>query len=143
MTKATLVVVSVSRVTSDSRLTGRRRELMKGALATMILWPPRKDGVTDTISNCDPRAARQGRIDYVFDILDTGRGGEPARNFGSDMWKSAARTLDGFNDDDLRLYIPRALDKCKLIRDECIKAGIDRVKRAIEDSKPGQDWSIV
>jgi len=132
-----------TRVTSDARITGHRREIMKGALATMILWPHRKDGVTDAIYNCDPGAARQGLIDYVDEILDTGRGGEPPRNFGSDKWKSAALALNGFDDEDLARYLPRDLDKCKLIRDECIKAGIDRVKKAIEDSKPTQDWSIV
>jgi hypothetical protein len=132
-----------TKVTSDARLSGHRRELMKGALATMILWPARKDGVTDAIANADPAAARQGRIDYLDDILDTGRGGEPARNFAPQKWKSAALALDGFNDADLRVYVPHDVEKCKLIRDACIKAQLDRVKKAIEDAKPGQDWSIV
>jgi hypothetical protein len=130
------------RVTSDTRLTGHRRELMRGALATMILWPPRQDGITDVIYNCDPAAARQGRIDFVDDTLGTGRG--KPRGFGSERWKKAALALNGFSNDDLKQFIPHDLDKCKLIRDECIKLGwLDRVKKAIEDSKPGQDWSIV
>jgi hypothetical protein len=132
-----------TRVTSDARLTGHRREVMKGALASMILWPYRKDGVTDAIASAEPAAARQGRIDYLDDVLDTGRGGEPARNFGVEKWKRAALTLNGFNDEDLPRYVPHDLDKCKLIRDEAMKAALDRVKKAIEDSKPGQDWSIV
>jgi hypothetical protein len=116
---------------------------MKGALASMILWPYRKDGVTDAIASAEPAAARQGHIDYLDDVLDTGRGGEPARNFGVEKWKRAALTLNGFNDEDLPRYVPHDLDKCKLIRDEAMKAALDRVKKAIEDSKPGQDWSIV
>jgi hypothetical protein len=132
------------RVTSDTRLTSHRRDLMRGALDTMILWPPRKDGVTDAIYDADPAAARQGRIDFVNETLDTGRGGEPPRNFGSEMWKKAALGLNGFSDADIRQFIPRDLEKCKLIRDECIKLGwVDRVKKAIEDSKPSQDWSLV
>jgi uncharacterized protein DUF4157 len=132
------------RVTSDARLTGHRRELMRAALDTMILWPARPGGITDAIYDCDPEAARQGRVDFVDAALDTGRGGEPPRNFGSEKWKKAALALNGFSDDDLSRFIPRDLDKCKLIRDECIKLGtLDRVKKAIEDAKPGQDWSIV
>jgi hypothetical protein len=129
------------RVTGDARLTGKRKELMKGALAGMILWAP-PNRVADAIAAADPGAARLGRIEYVNDVVDTGGGGAPARSFGNETWKKAALALNGLNDNDLGSSLPRALDKLKLIRDEAIKAGLVRVKQQIEAAKPGQDWSL-
>ncbi|MGA2012863.1 MAG: hypothetical protein ABSH51_20325 [Solirubrobacteraceae bacterium] len=129
------------RVTTDSRLTGHRSELMKGALAGMILWPP-PNHVADAIFDADGTAARQGRIDYVNETVDTGRSGEPPRNFGSEKGKRAALALNGFSDDDLRRFLPADLDKLKLMRDEAVTSGLDRVKQAIEAMKPGQDWNL-
>ncbi len=106
-----------------------------------LMWPP-PNRVADAIFDADGAAARQGRIDYVNETVDTGRSGEPPRNFGSEKWKRAVLALNGFNDDDLRRFLPADLDKLKLMRDEAIKAGLDRVKTAIEEMKPGQDWNL-
>ncbi len=52
------------RVGSDQRLTAHRRELMKGALDTMVLWPP-PNRVADAIHAADADAARLGRVDFI------------------------------------------------------------------------------
>jgi hypothetical protein len=76
------------RVGSDARLTGNRRQLMAGALKTMILWPP-PQRVADAIYNADGPAARLGRIDFIKDAAARGD------------WRGAVLALNGLSDDDI------------------------------------------
>jgi hypothetical protein len=77
-----------ARVTSDSRLSGKRRELMAGAVKSMILWPdPHR--VSDALNAADSEAARLGLIDYIKDAA--------ARR----DWRGAVIALNGLSDDDI------------------------------------------
>ncbi len=82
-----------SRVSSDRRLKGHRRELMEGALRTMIRLPP-PQRVALAIFTVDGAAARLGRMDYVKGAIARGD------------WEGAALGLNGFNNDDIRRFLP-------------------------------------
>jgi Phage tail lysozyme len=82
-----------SRVSSDRRLRRHRREIMEGALRTMIRWPP-PQRVAGAIFVVDGAAARLGRMDYVKGAIARGD------------WEGAAIGLNGFNDEDIRRFLP-------------------------------------
>jgi hypothetical protein len=69
-----------------------RRQLFKGAMRTMLLWPP-PNRVADSIQSVDIPAARQGRIDFFEDSV------------GSASWREAALALNGFSDLDIILVL--------------------------------------
>ena len=101
---------------------------MTGALESMLLWP-RPYRVAEAV----PAAARQGRMAYVEIVTDTGKHGEPSRNFGAEKWRRSALALDQSADADLRAYLPRDVDKLKLIRTEALAAGLSRTVQAVDD----------
>jgi hypothetical protein len=76
------------RVGTDPRLTPKRRELMAGALQSMILWPP-PQRVADAIYAADGPAARLGRIDFIKAAV--------ARS----DWQRAVLALNGLSADDI------------------------------------------
>jgi hypothetical protein len=82
-----------ARVSSDRRLRRHRREIMEGALRTMIRWPP-PQRVAGAILVVDGAAARLGRMDYVKGAIARGD------------WEGAAIGLNGFNDEDIRRFLP-------------------------------------
>ena len=82
-----------ARVSSDRRLRRHRREIMEGALRTMIRWPP-PQRVAGAIIVVDGAAARLGRMDYVKGAIARGD------------WEGAAIGLNGFNDEDIRRFLP-------------------------------------
>lgn len=119
------------RVGSDQRLTAHRRELMKGALDTMILWPP-PNRVADAIHAADADAARLGRVDFIDYCL---------AGVGS-WWDKAALAFDGFtNEDHIRNYLPRDIDKLRSLRRAAVAASLGRVVRLIDELRAaGHNW---
>lgn len=119
------------RVGSDQRLTGHRRELMKGALDTMILWPP-PNRVADAIHGADADAARLGRVDFI-DYCLAGRGS---------WWDKAALAFDGFTgDDQIRNYLPRDIEKLHPLRRAAVAANLGRVVGLIDELRAaGHNW---
>jgi Domain of unknown function (DUF4157) len=112
------------RITSDERLAASRRQLMSGALSTMILWPP-PNRVADAIYKGDRAAARLGRIDYVT-----------ANTHPTPMTYAleTAIALNGFDDDDIRAQLPRDVDKLRAIRTAAAKSGwLDRIVRLVDE----------
>jgi hypothetical protein len=67
-------------------------KLFKGAMRTMLLWPP-PNRVADAIQKIDPASARQGRIEFFNESLAT------------PDWRSAALALNGFNDGDIQTLL--------------------------------------
>jgi hypothetical protein len=121
-----------SRVQLDPRITSSRKELMIGALEALVLETgPRH--VFDAIWAAEPKAYRDGLIAYLERVTDTGRGGESPRSFPTEWWKRAALTLNLFNDDDLRAWLPRDVEKLKLIREQAMALRLDRIVKAVDD----------
>jgi hypothetical protein len=128
------------KVATDARLNGRLADLMHGALKAMILWAP-PFRVADAVTKADPKAARQGRIDYILELTATDRSSRPADK-GAEHWMRAARTLDGFTSDaDLSGYLGTNIEMLKPIRAEAVKASLQRVVAAIDDIRAnGHNW---
>lgn len=117
------------RVESDQRLTGNRRELMREALNTMMLWPP-PNRVADAINGADADAARLGRVDFIDYCL------------AERSWDKAARAFDGFLDEGhIRDYLPRDIDKLRPLRQAAVAAGMHRLVGSIDQLRAaGHNW---
>lgn len=112
-----------SRVSSDRRLKGHRRELMEGALRTMIRLPP-PQRVALVIYTVDGAAARLGRMDYVKGAIARGD------------WEGAALGLNGFSNDDIRRFLPHNEAQLNSLRAGALTAmpgWSDRVTNPIDE----------
>jgi hypothetical protein len=87
-----------TRVRTDTRLTSKRRELMAGALQSMITWPP-PQRVADAIYREDGEVARLGRIDFIKAAAARGD------------WQRAVLALNGLSPDDIDTVLATELPR--------------------------------
>lgn len=97
------------RVSTDRRLKKHRRQLMEGALRTMIRWPP-PQRVADAVFAVDGKAARLGRIDYIKGAIKRGDS------------EGAALGLNGLNNPDIRRMLPHDEAQLRSIRSGALTA---------------------
>jgi hypothetical protein len=108
------------RVTSDPRLSGHRRQLMRGSLEGMVRWPP-PNRVADAIYRADGTSARDGRIDYI-------------RSSMAAFPLEAAIALNGLSVEDIRRELPSDVDQLKAMRAAAVRAGtLDQLVRLIDE----------